>query len=162
MFTASSLFNRVESIASTVWNERQATNPSSFNPFAGIHIYEDIPFSDHVRIVVVDVKQIRHRVSTTINELRDVNYCAPDRCVQHNIFWHISVPSKAASYSRLSTGTGHFRITVWDPALIVAQIASVQCLYYFTMCVWITIISYVVGTSRSLDVIFEFKVPYNV
>ncbi|XP_025200326.1 protein SYS1 homolog [Melanaphis sacchari] len=64
---------------------------------------------------------------------------------------------KSASYSRLSTGTGHFRITVWDPVLIIAQIVSIQCLYYFTMCVWITVISYVIGTSRSLDIIFEFK-----
>lgn len=42
--------------------------------------------------------------------------------------------------------------------LIIAQIMSVQCLYYFTMCIWITVLSYIVGTSRSLDVIFEFKV----
>ncbi|XP_050543630.1 protein SYS1 homolog [Daktulosphaira vitifoliae] len=64
---------------------------------------------------------------------------------------------KTASYSRLSTESGHFRITVWDPVLIIAQIVSVQSLYYFTMCIWITIICYLVGTSRSLDVIFEFK-----
>jgi len=79
----------------------------------------------------------------------------------NNVDIWLFVPSKSASYSRLSTGTGHFRITVWDPVLIIAQIVSVQCLYYFTMCVWITIISYVVGTSRSLDIIFEFKVHSN-
>lgn len=123
-------------------------------------IYEDFPFSDNVDIIVVDIEQIQFRVSIYCNKIQPkpfhLVFCELNIIVQCCTLFLLN--SKATSYSRLSTGTGHFRITVWNPALILAQIVAVQCLYYFTMCIWVTIISYVVNTSRSLDIIFQFKV----
>lgn len=37
-----------------------------------VRIYENVPFSDHVDVVVVDAEQIRHRVSTSQSVTRFV------------------------------------------------------------------------------------------
>ena len=55
-------------------------------------------------------------------------------------------------------GTGSFRYTVWDPLMIIAQIATLQSLYYVSLGLWIFIFDILQGLPRSLDQIFTYQV----
>lgn len=54
--------------------------------------------------------------------------------------------------------TGSFRYTQWDPWLIMSQILSVQSLLYVSLGLFLTILGYLIGDSRTLDHIFEYHV----
>lgn len=53
--------------------------------------------------------------------------------------------------------TGQFRKYTWDPLFIIAQITSVQSVMYFFLSIWIWMITFVLGTTRSLDYAFQYK-----
>ena len=55
-------------------------------------------------------------------------------------------------------GTGSFRYTVWDPIMIVAQMATLQSLYYVSLGLWIFLFDLLQGSPRSLDQIFMYQV----
>ena len=55
-------------------------------------------------------------------------------------------------------GSGSFRYTVWDPFMIIAQMATLQSLYYVSLGVWIFIFDTMQGSPRSLDQIFKYQV----
>lgn len=54
--------------------------------------------------------------------------------------------------------TGSFRFTQWDPWLIISQIATIQCVLYFTLGLWLAVLGTMVGDTRTLDHIFEYHV----
>ena len=56
---------------------------------------------------------------------------------------------------------GSFRYTVWDPFMIIAQIVTLQCIYYVSLGLWIFIFDFLFGTPRSLDHIFKYQVKQN-
>lgn len=49
---------------------------------------------------------------------------------------------------------GHFRSSVWDPVLIIAQIICMQSIYYTSAGFWLYFTSYIGNFDRSLDQIF--------
>lgn len=53
---------------------------------------------------------------------------------------------------------GSFRFTVWDPWMIVSQMATLQCLFYVSLGLFIFIFDVFGGYSRSLDDIFNYQV----
>lgn len=53
---------------------------------------------------------------------------------------------------------GTFRYTVWDPLMILAQMATLQCAYYVSLGLWIFFFDLVAGSPRSLDHIFKYEV----
>ena len=54
-----------------------------------------------------------------------------------------------------------FRPNVFDPVLIIAQIIALQCLYYVSMGLWITLSDIIGGVQISVDQIFDYKVSWN-
>ena len=57
-------------------------------------------------------------------------------------------------------GPGSFRYTVWDPFMIVAQMATLQSLYYVSLGLWIFVFDIIQGSPRSLDQIFMYQVSF--
>jgi hypothetical protein len=55
-------------------------------------------------------------------------------------------------------GAGSFRYTVWDPIMIIAQMATLQSLYYVSLGLWIFIFDILQGSPRSIDQIFMYQV----
>ncbi|XP_011501092.1 PREDICTED: protein SYS1 homolog [Ceratosolen solmsi marchali] len=53
--------------------------------------------------------------------------------------------------------TGQFRKTTWDPILIISQIIAVQSVIYSILGIWIIIIATLLGTTKSLDYVFQYK-----
>ncbi|XP_066588476.1 protein SYS1 homolog [Prorops nasuta] len=53
--------------------------------------------------------------------------------------------------------SGQFRKSTWDPILIISQIIAVQSLMYCCLGVWIWIISFILGTTKSLDYAFQYN-----
>lgn len=53
--------------------------------------------------------------------------------------------------------SGQFRKTTWDPFLIISQIIAVQSVMYFSLGLWIWVITFFLGTTRSLDYAFQYK-----
>lgn len=54
---------------------------------------------------------------------------------------------------------GSFRISVWDPSLIISQILAVQCIMYVTLGLWIILLLHVIaGHPISIDYIFKYQV----
>ena len=51
-----------------------------------------------------------------------------------------------------------FRVNVFDPVLITAQIIALQCSYYLSMGIWITLSDIIGGVQISVDQIFDYKV----
>nr|CAG4649749.1 EOG090X0FH3 [Scapholeberis mucronata]SVE93934.1 EOG090X0FH3 [Scapholeberis mucronata] len=55
--------------------------------------------------------------------------------------------------------SGSFRVTVWDPPLIISQIVAVQCIMYVSLGLWIILLLNVVGGHPvSIDYIFKYQV----
>nr|AQS22589.1 sys1-like protein [Pseudodiaptomus poplesia] len=52
---------------------------------------------------------------------------------------------------------GQFRYTVWDPWMIICQITTLQCVFYVSLGLWITLFDVLSGNSRSLDQIFKYQ-----
>ncbi|XP_063989867.1 protein SYS1 homolog [Diachasmimorpha longicaudata] len=52
---------------------------------------------------------------------------------------------------------GQFRKTTWDPLLIISQITAVQTVLYFSLGIWIWIITIFLGATKSLDYAFHYK-----
>lgn len=55
---------------------------------------------------------------------------------------------------------GTFRYTVWDPLMIVCQMATLQCAFYVSLGLWIFFFDLVGGMPRSLDHIFKYEVSF--
>ena len=53
---------------------------------------------------------------------------------------------------------GQFRYTVWDPWMIISQIATLQSIFYVSLGIWICLLDLVAGTPRSLDQVFKYQV----
>ena len=53
---------------------------------------------------------------------------------------------------------GQFRSSQWDPALIIAQIVTMQCVFYVGLGLCIALVDFIAGVHRSLDQIFIFQV----
>jgi Integral membrane protein S linking to the trans Golgi network len=53
---------------------------------------------------------------------------------------------------------GQFRSSQWDPLLIMAQIVTMQCVFYVGLGVCYSLVDFIVGASRSLDQIFLIQV----
>ena len=71
-------------------------------------------------------------------------------------------PNRDNSSGMAGLGSGSFRYTVWDPFMIIAQMATLQSLYYVSLGVWIFIFDTVQGSPRSLDQIFKYQVSYPI
>lgn len=58
---------------------------------------------------------------------------------------------------------GHFRSNVWDPVLIVAQILSMQSLFYTSLGLWISLVDsdLLGGFDKSLDQVFNNAVRFS-
>jgi len=54
---------------------------------------------------------------------------------------------------------GQFRSSQWDPALIVAQIVTMQCLFYVGLGTCVAMIDFILGYNRSLSHLFLYQVP---
>ncbi|ODN00391.1 Protein SYS1 [Orchesella cincta] len=54
-------------------------------------------------------------------------------------------------------GGGQFRVTIWDPFLIVSQIVAVQTFFYFTFCLMLFLGSVLAGSDTALSRIFSYK-----
>lgn len=52
---------------------------------------------------------------------------------------------------------GQFRYNVWDPVLIIGQIITLQCIYYFCLGMWLALIDVTMGTVESLHQIFRYE-----
>ena len=59
-------------------------------------------------------------------------------------------------------GTNQFRSYVWDPVMILGQIVTIQCIFYFSLGVWVSASDFVIDSPRSLDQIFLSKVSERV
>lgn len=56
----------------------------------------------------------------------------------------------------------NFRSYIWDPILIVSQIALMQCIYYSFLGLWLAGVDSLVQSSRSLDQIFSYEVSSKI
>jgi hypothetical protein len=54
--------------------------------------------------------------------------------------------------------SGQFRVTVWDPALIVSQIVAVQSFFYVTFGVLLIAGALLTGIDLTLYHVFSYKV----
>lgn len=56
--------------------------------------------------------------------------------------------------------TGSFRVTIWDPPLIISQIIAIQCIMYVSLGLWIILLLHLIaGHPISIDYIFKYQVP---
>ncbi|KAJ8041552.1 Protein SYS1-like [Holothuria leucospilota] len=53
--------------------------------------------------------------------------------------------------------TSGFRSYVWDPLLIISQIATMQSIFYLGFGVWLSLVDLVLQEPQSLDHIFSYK-----
>ena len=63
---------------------------------------------------------------------------------------------------KLTNMHGHFRSSVWDPVLIIAQIICMQCVYYTSAGFWLYFTSYVGNFDRRLSQIFTQSVSIDI
>lgn len=61
---------------------------------------------------------------------------------------------------RLKMASG-FRANVFDPLLIVAQIAGLQCCFYISLGFWLFVADSIGDVHRTLDQIFNYRVRDN-
>ena len=55
--------------------------------------------------------------------------------------------------------SGSFRISVWDPPLIISQIIAVQCFMYVSLGLWtVFFVHMIAGQPLSVDYIFRYQV----
>ncbi|KAK2148319.1 hypothetical protein LSH36_502g00031 [Paralvinella palmiformis] len=52
---------------------------------------------------------------------------------------------------------GQFRSSVWDPVLIIAQILTMQSVFYVSLGAWVCILDVLLGTNRSLEQLFGYE-----
>lgn len=52
---------------------------------------------------------------------------------------------------------GQFRSSVWDPVLIVAQIITLQCVFYVGLGLWVCMMDFIAGTNCSLEQLFSYE-----
>lgn len=58
--------------------------------------------------------------------------------------------------------SGSFRVSVWDPSLIISQIIAVQCFMYVSLGLWILLFVHIIaGQPLSIDYIFKYQVSFN-
>ncbi|XP_045151130.1 protein SYS1 homolog isoform X2 [Echinops telfairi] len=53
---------------------------------------------------------------------------------------------------------GQFRSYVWDPLLILSQIALMQTVYYGSLGLWLALVDGLVRSSPSLDQMFDAEI----
>jgi len=54
--------------------------------------------------------------------------------------------------------SGSFRVSVWDPSLIISQIIAVQCFMYVSLGLWILLFVHIIaGQPLSIDYIFKYQ-----
>ena len=53
---------------------------------------------------------------------------------------------------------GTFRYTVWDPWMILSQMATMQSLFYVSLGMWVFAMDFLGGYPRSLDHLFKYQV----
>ena len=55
--------------------------------------------------------------------------------------------------------SGSFRISVWDPVLIISQIVAVQCIMYVSLGLFVIVLLHMIaGHPISIDYIFKYQV----
>lgn len=54
--------------------------------------------------------------------------------------------------------SGQFRITIWDPILIVSQIVALQAVFYLSLGGILFLMDVLLDSSRSLDHLFKYQV----
>ena len=52
---------------------------------------------------------------------------------------------------------GHSRYTFWDPWLILAQMATLQCAFYVSLGLWIFALDVIVGYPREVEQLFLYQ-----
>lgn len=52
---------------------------------------------------------------------------------------------------------GQFRSSQWDPVLIIAQIITMQCLFYVGLGTCVAVIDFILGYNRSLSQLFLYQ-----
>jgi len=52
---------------------------------------------------------------------------------------------------------GQFRYTVWDPWMIISQILTLQCVFYVSLGLWLSIFDLASGNDKSLDQVFKYQ-----
>ena len=55
-------------------------------------------------------------------------------------------------------GSNQFRSYVWDPVMIIGQILTIQCIFYFSLGIWISTSDLIMDSPRSLEQIFSSNV----
>ncbi len=51
---------------------------------------------------------------------------------------------------------GSFRYTVWDPWMILGQMATLQCAYYVSLGLWVFALDALGGYPRTLEHLFKY------
>nr|CAG4644368.1 EOG090X0FH3 [Lepidurus arcticus] len=52
---------------------------------------------------------------------------------------------------------GSFRVSVWDPPLIISQIFALQTIMYVSLGLWVLILHMITGHPISLDALFRYQ-----
>lgn len=60
-------------------------------------------------------------------------------------------------HKKMNNLSGQFRKTTWDPILIISQIIAVQTVMYLCLGFWIWIVASMLGWTKSLDYVFQYK-----
>lgn len=77
---------------------------------------------------------------------------------KRNVSYLLNNYALVSSSVMVGNATSHFRSSIWDPSLLIAQILAVQCAYYMSLGVWLVLLMYVVGRYVSIALIFDYKV----
>lgn len=59
---------------------------------------------------------------------------------------------------QLTNMHGQFRSSVWDPVLIIAQIITMQCIFYTSAGFWLYLTSYITNFDRHISQFFTHSV----
>lgn len=77
----------------------------------------------------------------------------------HSFLHRICSPGRVKSHdvllARMASG---FRSYIWDPFLIVSQIATMQSIFYLGFGLWLCFVDLVLEVPQSLDHIFSYRV----
>lgn len=53
---------------------------------------------------------------------------------------------------------GKFRVTVWDPILLISQILTIQALFYTSLAIFVFIVDFLFADTPSITHIFAYHV----
>jgi len=94
--------------------------------------------------------------SETFRTTQFLSVLADPRTAAVNTHKTVAVSRWLGSNRKMSNS---FRVTVWDPPLIISQIVAVQCIMYISLGLWIILLLHFMGGHPvSIDYIFRYQV----